>query len=206
MDEFPGKHPKGGGHFQSKSLHCRFWTFKRGFLSRKLKKNCNMIFRKWGRGQRPFGTFLKIHPFWRRHPTLINDTHPKKCVCGSTAEGAVFNLSLLGKVFSWVHRRRHLWCRQEGWSWEFDQLFFSWSTNPPSLRCRRISWWGWRTTTCRPPFWSKSPWWWCGATLKMMDAVRQWKYEKFKLVLYDALEVHFWHSRDLRNHRRSHWI
>ena len=29
-----------------------------------------------------------------------NNTHPKKCVCGSAAEGAVFDLSLLGKVFS----------------------------------------------------------------------------------------------------------
>ena len=132
-----------------------------------------------------------------------NDTHPKKSVCGSAAKGAVFDLSLLGKVFSWVHWRRHLWCRQEGWSGEFDQLFFSWSTNPPSLQCRRISWWGWRTTTCRPPFWSRSPWWWCGATLNMVDTVRQWRYETFKLVLYDALEVHFWHSRDLIGSSKS---
>ena len=29
-----------------------------------------MIFRKWGGGQRPFGTFPKIHQFWRRHPSL----------------------------------------------------------------------------------------------------------------------------------------
>ena len=27
---------RGGGHFQSKNLYCRFWTFKQGFLSMKM--------------------------------------------------------------------------------------------------------------------------------------------------------------------------
>ena len=31
-----------------------------------------MIFRKWGGGQRPFGTFPKIHQFWRCHPSLTS--------------------------------------------------------------------------------------------------------------------------------------
>ena len=33
----------------------------------------------------------------------------------------------------------------------------------PGLQCRRRSWWEWRTTTCRPPSESRSPWgckWW----------------------------------------------
>ena len=38
--------PKRMGHFQSKNLYCRFWTFKQGFLSTKLKSICGMIFRK----------------------------------------------------------------------------------------------------------------------------------------------------------------
>ena len=36
-DEFLEKFQTGGGgHFQSKNLYCRFWTFKQGFLSMKL--------------------------------------------------------------------------------------------------------------------------------------------------------------------------
>ena len=31
-----------GGHFQSKKLHCRFWTFIQGFS----QKYCNIIFQK----------------------------------------------------------------------------------------------------------------------------------------------------------------
>ena len=41
-DEFSKKLQRGGGHFQ--------WG--------------------GGGGQRPFGTFPKIHPFWKRHPSL----------------------------------------------------------------------------------------------------------------------------------------
>ena len=38
MDEFFGKVPKGGrgGHFQSKNLYCKIWTFKKGFFSMKM--------------------------------------------------------------------------------------------------------------------------------------------------------------------------
>ena len=30
----------------------------------------NITFRKWGGGQRPFGTFPKIHPIWKRGASL----------------------------------------------------------------------------------------------------------------------------------------
>ena len=36
-----------------------------------IKKNCNIIFQKWGGGcQRPFGIFPKNHPIWWRDPSL----------------------------------------------------------------------------------------------------------------------------------------
>ena len=35
------------GHFQSKNLYCRFWTFIQGFKQGSLEKNCNISFRKW---------------------------------------------------------------------------------------------------------------------------------------------------------------
>ena len=40
-----------------------------------------MIFRKWGGGdQRPFGTFPKIHPFWKRRPSLtLSSEHSEQC-------------------------------------------------------------------------------------------------------------------------------
>ena len=55
----------GRGHFQSKNLCCRFFTFMYGFFRTFFEKNCNTIFQKWGgRGQRLFGIFPKIHLFW----------------------------------------------------------------------------------------------------------------------------------------------
>ena len=41
-----------------------------------MAKICNIIFRKRGGagGQRPFGTFLKKHPFWWVHPSLTSKT------------------------------------------------------------------------------------------------------------------------------------
>ena len=38
--------------------------FIQGFKESFSGKICNMIFRKWGGGERPFGIFLKTHPFW----------------------------------------------------------------------------------------------------------------------------------------------
>ena len=67
-----GKVPKGGGgHFQSKNLYCKIWTFKQVYVTMKLiqsvarLKNLQYNFPKMrGGSQRPFGTFPKIHPFW----------------------------------------------------------------------------------------------------------------------------------------------
>ena len=48
----------------------------RRYLGHEFRKtNCNMIFRKWGGGQRPFGTFPKIHPFWMCKASLRNKDH-----------------------------------------------------------------------------------------------------------------------------------
>ena len=33
LDEFSEKFQRGGGHFQSKNLYCRFWTFIKGLFS-----------------------------------------------------------------------------------------------------------------------------------------------------------------------------
>ena len=45
-----GKVLKGGGHFQSKNLCCRFCTFKQAFFWTLSEKNCNIIFWKWWGG------------------------------------------------------------------------------------------------------------------------------------------------------------
>ena len=49
-----------------KSKCCRFWTFILFFFRRFSKKNLEHDFPKMrgGGGQRPFGIFPKIHPFW----------------------------------------------------------------------------------------------------------------------------------------------
>ena len=66
-------------------------------------KNCNMIFWKWwgaGGGQRPFGTFLKIHPFWSCQASLNGDNNldhgqrwwtPMEMACSTTP--SLFNSS-----------------------------------------------------------------------------------------------------------------
>ena len=46
-DQFSKKERKGKGggvNFQSKSLYCRFWTFKQGFLSMIFKKKIAILF------------------------------------------------------------------------------------------------------------------------------------------------------------------
>ena len=70
--EFSEKFQGGRGHFESKNLRCRFWTFKQSLLNILFRKS-NSEFPKMRGGQRPFGTFPKIHPFWyRRHPSLTS--------------------------------------------------------------------------------------------------------------------------------------
>ena len=49
-DEFSEKFQRGGGgHFQSKNLCCRFWTYKQGFLSMKVEEKSQHDFPKIGR-------------------------------------------------------------------------------------------------------------------------------------------------------------
>ena len=59
----------GGGHFQSKNLSCRFWTFIKG-LKRAFWKNCNMIIRNWGGVIGRVEFFRKFIRFGWRHPSL----------------------------------------------------------------------------------------------------------------------------------------
>ena len=48
-----------------------FGAFKQGFLSMKLKRMQYDFPKMRAGGQRQFEIFLKIHPFWRRHLSLI---------------------------------------------------------------------------------------------------------------------------------------
>ena len=56
-----------GSYNTQQSPHIK-WTY--ALLLQFCREIRNMIFRKWGGGQRPFRTFPKIHPFWRRHLSL----------------------------------------------------------------------------------------------------------------------------------------
>ena len=56
------------GHFPFKNVCCKFWTFI-GFFLDMIPKKLQYNFPKRGSGlvgggQRPFGIFPKIHPFW----------------------------------------------------------------------------------------------------------------------------------------------
>ena len=99
-DEFSEKFQRGvvglggGGHFQSKNLCCKIWTFKQGYLTMKLiqsnsqfKKIATQLSENEGGGQRPFGTFPKIHPFWMGSASLrkiaIHTFCRTFCVCSS---------------------------------------------------------------------------------------------------------------------------
>ena len=66
---------KGGEEgviFNPKIYVLDFGSSKQGLLRMKLKKIAKSFSENkgWGGGQRPFGTFPKIHPFWWRHPSL----------------------------------------------------------------------------------------------------------------------------------------
>ena len=78
-DEFSEKFQGGReGHFQSKNLCCKIWTFKQDYLTMKFEgfvdslTNLQHNFPKMrGGDQSPFGPFPKIHPFWKGSPSLI---------------------------------------------------------------------------------------------------------------------------------------
>ena len=64
---------RGGGSFSIQKFIWQIFAIIDDTSVMNFGKNCNMIFRKWGGGdQRPFGTFPKIHPFWRCEASLIS--------------------------------------------------------------------------------------------------------------------------------------
>ena len=80
-----------GGHFQSKNLCYRIWTFKQGFsgenlkheLEGKMRGRKGRVKRRWGvkgrwGGQRSLGTFPKINLFLCGHPSLTYEVLEQK--------------------------------------------------------------------------------------------------------------------------------
>ena len=55
---------RGGGVISNPKIYIADFCHYKRFFGHVFLKNCNMIFRKGGGGQRPFGIFPKIHPFW----------------------------------------------------------------------------------------------------------------------------------------------
>ena len=57
-----------GSYNTQQSRHTEHTHFCRNFVA----KSATWFSENEGGGQRPFGTFPKIHQFWRRHPSLID--------------------------------------------------------------------------------------------------------------------------------------
>ena len=66
-----------------------FWNTSHLFIIEESFDGRNMIFRKWGGGQRPFGTFPKIHLFWCGHATDNDDDDDYEEIADSKADGAL---------------------------------------------------------------------------------------------------------------------
>ena len=111
-----GKVSKGGvGHFQSKNLYCRFWTFIQGFKEGFSGKNCNMIFRKWGGGVKCrlkfFRKFIRFgtatRPFrltsdrWMTWPLSL-DTSARSSDKGGRGKKVVTHIFIEISGFSWM--------------------------------------------------------------------------------------------------------
>ena len=85
---------RGGSHFQSKNLYCRFWELNRAFWAWNWHKRVISWFRVcfsqqlyWEKSKHalkkallnpPFGAFLKINLFWRRPPPKGRVTLPNQ--------------------------------------------------------------------------------------------------------------------------------
>ena len=76
-----------------KNLCCRFLTFKI------LRKNCNMIFRKWGGGggQRPFGTLPKFIHFGVATRLKYSGGCMTGVLCNNAEDWSIFPSPLAGK-------------------------------------------------------------------------------------------------------------
>ena len=57
--------------FNKKKLYCRFWTLIQGFKVDFLEKK-KLQYGLTKMVGESFGIFPKIHPFWRRHPSLFH--------------------------------------------------------------------------------------------------------------------------------------
>ena len=63
-----------GGHFQSKNLYCRFWTFIQDFKKRLFVKIVIWFYENEGRGGKGrLDFFRKFIQFRHRHPALIDN-------------------------------------------------------------------------------------------------------------------------------------
>ena len=54
---------RGGGHFQSKNLYCKIWTFKQVYVTMKLIQSVARL-------KNLQYNFPKIHPFWKGNASL----------------------------------------------------------------------------------------------------------------------------------------
>ena len=67
-DEFSEMFRRGGGSFNPKIYIADFCHYRR-YFGHEFRKNLHFLKMWWG-GQRPFGTFPKIHPFWMCQASL----------------------------------------------------------------------------------------------------------------------------------------
>ena len=71
--EFPENFEIAGGHFRSEKFRCKFSAGHHEFMKKLQTKSR----KRGGGGQRPFGNFPKIHPFWRRQASLRKTPSPR---------------------------------------------------------------------------------------------------------------------------------
>ena len=79
---------KGGDHFESKKLCCRFWTYKQGFLSMKVEKKLHY-------------DCPKIPPFWRRHPS-----QRRVMYCEASELYSPINSFVIRVFFFWISQAK----------------------------------------------------------------------------------------------------
>ena len=71
-DEFSEKFQRGGGVVSNPKIYVADFCHYKRFIRHEFRKKAQHDFPKMrGGDQRPFGTFPKIHQFWRHHPSLM---------------------------------------------------------------------------------------------------------------------------------------